>query len=267
MDQYKKIAKEFFEDFEGLPLYPRWYRWPWLLWLLAAIGAVLCAYHFNAPPAGVPMYLLMPTLVAAVIATLAIDDFKGKALRTRFPAHASTDAARISKLKKLLGKSPSEFSNAAQDLMQLIELSKKCGKQPLQIRQLFPIPWEKGQFVMHVLALAALIATTLGVLFPDTAKQIGQQIDSKMIGQFLGYIFLLILVSLTIYPMLRSMWHNAELAVRMWQARLQKGPTRTAVHLDYLLSNLVRLHEPRPVSINRPVRHLTPSSVRRRKLR
>lgn len=268
MERYKKIAEEFYEAFEGLHLYPKLFSWQWLLWLLTVVAVVLCACNFNAYPEGVPMRFFLPTLVMAVAATLSIDNFKAKALQKSFASYPSLDAARISKIKELLGKAPCEFSQAAEELMQLMELSKKCGAQPLRARELFPIPWEKGQFVMHVLTLSGLIFTTLGVLFPDTAKQIGQQINSKMIGQFLGLSLVVIVASLTLYPMVRSMWHRAERGLRLWQARVQKkGPVRTAVHLDYLLSDLVRLHEPYPASIKRPIRHLTSSSVRRRKLR
>lgn len=268
MDQLKKIAKEFYEAFEGLQLYPKLFSWQWFLWFLTAIGAALCCFQFKTRLEGIPEYLWMPTVVFALVAIASIADYKAKALAAKYASYPCIDAARTSKLKELLGKEPSEFSEAAQDLVQLMELSQKCGKQPLPMRDLFPVPWEKGQFVMHVLTLAALIATISGLLFPDTAKQLGQKIDSRMIGQLIGYMFLLIFVSLTIYPFSRVLWHNTRLELRMWQARWKdKGPVSTAVHLDYLLSNLVRLHEPRPASIKRSIRRLTPSSVRRRKLR
>lgn len=258
MERYKEIAQEFFEIFEGKHHYPKLFSSAWVLWLLAIIYAFMS--WIRAEENTLNLYFLIPAILLAVQAFEVVDKHKAKSLSQKFDSHPCLDAARISEIKRLLGKDRCEFHSAAQNLMQLMEISKHCGKQPLSTRDLFPIPWAKGQFIMHALTLAALSATLLGVLFPDTAKEMGQQIAQNYLGHFIIGAFFVVFLGLTAFPISRSLWHNIKLGLAMWQARLQRGPVSTRVHLDYLLANLVRLHEPYPL----PSKHATATARRLR---
>lgn len=263
MDRYKEIAKEFFENFESKQHYPRLFSRALILWILAVIYAFMS--WVRADSHSLNMYFLFPAMLLAVCASGVVSNHKNNSVNKKFEAYPCIDAARISEIERLLGKDRSEFHSAAQNLMQLIELSKQCGRQPLSTRDIFPIPWAKGQFVMHALALAALLATTLGVLFPDAAKEMGEHIAKDYMGHFIIGIFFAIFLGLTAFPMSRSMWHNFKLVLAMWQARLQRGPVSSRVHLDYLLANLVRLHDPSPAGTRlspKTVRRLPPNSRR-----
>lgn len=264
MDRYREIAKEFFEIFEGKQHYPKLFSSAWVLWLLAVIYALMSLMY--AEHRSLNLFFLLPAILLAAQASDVIDKHKAKSLSQKFDAHPHLDAARINEIKRLLSKERVDFHSAAQNLMQLMELSKQCGRQPLSTRDLFPIPWAKGQFIMHALTLAALGATLLGVLFPDTAKEMGQHISQNYLGHFIIGAFFVVFLGLTAFPISRSMWHNFKLALAMWQARLQRGPVSSRVHLDYLLANLVRLHEPSPAVSTCPhstVRRLPPSSRQR----
>lgn len=264
MNRYKEIAQEFFENFEGKQHYPKLGSSAWVLWLLAVIYGLMSLIY--AEHRSLNLYFLLPAALLAVQALEVIDKYKAKSLSQKFDAYPNLDAARISEIKRLLGKDRCEFHSAAQNLIQLMEISKQCGRQPLSTRDLFPIPWAKGQFIMHALTLAALVATLLGVLFPDMAKEMGKHIAQNYLGHFIIGAFFAIFIGLTIFPMSRSMWHNFKLTLAMWRARLQRGPTSSRVHLDYLLANLVRLHDPNPAATTRPlstVRRLPPSSRQR----
>lgn len=246
MDQYKKIAKEFFDAFEGKQHYPQQFKQILILWFLAVIYAVLGHVYSTGQPPALNPYFLFPAMLLAGCALQVTADHKHKSVDRKFANYPSLDEARISEIKRLLAKDRCDFLDAAQDLMQLMELSKKCGAQPLSTRDLFPLPWAKDQFVMHVLTLAALISTTLGVLFPDTAKVIGQEIVRNYIGHLILSVIGVIFLGLTAFPLSRTLWHNFKRWLGMWLARLWKGPVSSRVHLDYLLENLVRLHEPLP---------------------
>lgn len=264
MDKYKEIAQEFFENFEGKQHYPKLGSSAWVLWVLASIYAFMSWTHAEKDPLN--LYFFVPALLLAGCAFEVVKSHKKESLKERFKSCASLDAARISEIKRLLGKDRCEFHSAAQNLIQLMEISKQCGRQPLSTRDLFPIPWAKGQFIMHALTLAALVATLLGVLFPDMAKEMGKHIAQNYLGHFIIGAFFAIFIGLTIFPMSRSMWHNFKLTLAMWRARLQRGSASSRVHLDYLLANLVRLHDPNPAATTRPlstVRRLPPSSRQR----
>lgn len=258
MDRYKAIAKEFFETFEGTQHYPKRWNKAWLLWLLSIISGILSWWYADGTPLN--LFFLLPAVLLAAGAYNIVTSHKKKSLSERFKTFGNLDEARISEIKRLIGKDRYEFDHAAQSLIQLMELSKQCGRQPLSTRDLFPIPWAKGQFIMHALTVAALIATLLGVMFPDAAKEMGKQIAQNYLGHLFAGIFITVFLGLTIFPMSRSMWHNFKLALAMWQARLQRGPVSTRVHLDYLLANLVRLHDPHPI----PSKHATATTRRLR---
>ena len=120
---------------------------------------------------------------------------------------------------------------------------------------------------MCALAVAALVFTTLGVLFPDAAKELGQTILSHYIGDLILSFFAVIFLGLTAVPIARALWHNFKRWLGMWQARLQNGPVSTRVHVDYLLEHLVRLHEPHPMlpQQRRPTIKRSPPRLRRLK--
>lgn len=247
MDKFYEIAKLYFEEFEGAHLYPKLRSWVWLLWL-AALGyaGYLFFYQSMANRITPSNWETVLALGSLLLAYGAVQDHKSKALTQRNNGSPNLQAARIKTLERLTGASSGEFLQVANDLTALMQLRQQHGPQPLRLRDYVPIPWPRGQFLMHALTIVGVLLTVIGTFFPELVTFVRSHITIQTLIIWGVWVALFAFLSLFAYPQTVYIWHNVKSDWRNWRARLQKDGLGNPVHLEYLLQHLIKFHNPLP---------------------
>lgn len=246
MKRFYEIAEEFFKAFEGRHLYPKLLSWEWLLWV-ASVAIFLHTFFFTLNGRTEPSaWRFLLTYGALSITSELLRRHKQKALLAFGSASQTLHIQQTALLEKLTRRPATEFLSVANDIRQLLELRQQGMLQEMRTRELLPIPWTKGQFVMYALTLAGLVLAAVGAFILENEKAPARE---ALIPPLLIYGSLWLVASLAIFPTAKYALHVLILEVRMRKARLQKGDFSKQIHLEYLLQSLVQLHDPRGPSL------------------
>lgn len=264
MDKFYEIAKLYFEEFEGTHLYPKLRSWVGLLWL-AALGyaGYLLFYQSMANRITPSNFETVVALGSILLAYGAVQDHKSKALTQRNSGSPNLKAARIKTLERLTGASSGEFLQVANDLTALMQLRQQHGPQRLRLRDYVPIPWPRGQFLMHALTIVGVLLTVIGTFFPELVTFVRSHITIQTLIIWGVWVALFAFLSLFAYPQTVYIWHNVKSDWRNWRARLQKDGLGNPVHLEYLLQHLIKFHNPLPTRL-RTLKAVKPYSLTNR---
>lgn len=244
MDKFYEIAELYFREFEGTHLYPKLRSWVWVLWLVAlSYAGYLFFYQSIGNHISPSNWETVLALGSILLAYGAVQDHKSKAL-TKW--NGDSPKARIKTLERLTGASSSEFLRIANDLTALMQLRQQHVPQPLRLRDYVPIPWPRGQFLMHLLTIVGVLLTVIGTFFPELVTFVRSHITIPTLFQWGAWALLLAFFSLFLYPKTIYIWHNVKSDWRNWRARLQKNGLGNPVHLEYLLQHLIKFHNPTP---------------------
>lgn len=244
MDKYYEIAAAYFNEFEGVHLYPRLKSWVWAFWAAGTACFLQQIWQLLIHSQRVNEPIFYGSFFALMVASLAADAHKNKTLKAAHQLSANMKAARIRSLERHTGSAAHQFLQVAQEIDQLRDLRQRYGIRPLTIRDLFPIPWPKGQFLMHALTLLGVLATLLSLVFPEIAEEAKAQLTGEVIGKLIGYFLMYFIFSIVIYPNAMYVWRALKSTYSNWRARLHKSSSGSAVHLEYLLNHLVQFHHP-----------------------
>lgn len=241
MKKLYEIAEEFFKAFEGRHLYPKLFSWEWLLWC-ASVAVFFHTFFFTINGHTEPSVLRFAlTYSALYISSELMRRHKKKTLLAFGATSQTLHIQQTALLEKLTRRPATEFLSLANDIRQLLDLRQQGMLQEVKTRELMPIPWTKGQFVMYALTLAGLSLAAIGAFILEKEKV---PFRDELIRIVLIYGSMGLVASLTIVPLGKYAWHTFLLELRMWQARLQKGEFSKQVHLEYMLQSLVELHDP-----------------------
>jgi len=247
VDKYYEIAKLYFEEFEGAHLYPRLRSWIWLLWLVAfSYAGYLFFYQSIANRITPSDWEAVLALGSILLAYGAVQDHKKKVLTERTSGSSNLQTARIKTLERLTGTSSKEFLQVANELSSLMQLRQQHGTQPLRLRDFVPIPWPRGQFLMHALTLVGVLLTVVGTFSPELVSFVRSHITIQTLIEWGFWSVLFGLLFIFAYPQTVYIWHNIKSDWRTWRARLQKNGLGNPVHLEYLLQHLIKFHCPSP---------------------
>lgn len=244
MDKYYEIAAAYFNEFEGVHLYPRLKSWVWLFWSAGIACFLQQAWMMFVHSQTVNSPIFYSSIVVLMVASVAAEEHKSKSLKAAHNLSPNIKAARIRSLERHTGFPAHQFLLVAQEIEQLRDLRQRYGIRPLSVRDLFPIPWPKGQFLMHALTLLGVLAALLSLVFPEIAEEAKAQLTGDVIGKFIGYLLLYFIFSLLIYPNAMYVWRALKSTYRIWRARLQRSASGSTVHLEYLVNHLVQFHQP-----------------------
>lgn len=267
MDKYYEIAAAYFNEFEGVHLYSRLKSWVWAFWAAGIACFLQQTWQLLVNSQRINEPIFYGSFFVLMIASLAADEHKNKTLKAAHHLSPNMKAARIRSLEKHTGFAAHQFLQVAQEIDQLRDVRQRYGTRTLTLRDLFPIPWPKGQFLMHALTLVGVLAALLSLVFPEIAKEAKAQLTGEVIGKFIGYLLMYFIFSIVIYPNAMYVWRALKSTYSNWRARLHKSTSGSAVHLEYLVSHLVQFHHPSQ-TINTPEtrpylkRHMRPTAHR-----
>lgn len=247
MDKYYEIAAAYFNEFEGVHLYPRLKSWVWAFWAAGLAGFLQQSWQLLIHSQRVNEPIFYGSVFILMVASVAADEHKNKTLKAAHHLNPNMKAARVRSLEKHTGFAAHQFLQVAQEIDQLRDLRQRYGIRPLSIRDLFPIPWPKGQFLMHALTLLGVLAALLSLVFPEIAEEAKDQLTGEVIGKFIGYFLLYLIFSIIIYPNAMYVWRSLKNTYNTWRARLHKSTSGSTVHLEYLVNHLVQFHHPHQI--------------------
>lgn len=244
MDKYYEIAAAYFNEFEGVHLYPRLKSWVWVFWAAGITGFLEQIWRLLVHSQRVNEPFFYGSVLILIVASLAVEEHKNKTLKAAYHLNPNMRAARIKSLERHTGFATHQFLQVAQEIDQLRDLSQRYGIRPLTIRDLFPIPWPKGQFLMHALTLLGVLAALLSLVFPEIAEEAKVQMTGEVMGKFIGYFLLYFIFTIVVYPNAMYVLRALKTMYKTWRARLHKSTSGSAVHLEYLVNHLVQFHQP-----------------------
>lgn len=244
MDKYYEIAAAYFNEFEGVHLYPRLKSWVWAFWAAGIAGFLQQTWQLLIHSERVNEPIFYGSVFVLIVASLAAEEHKNKTLKAAHHLNPNMRAARIRSLERHTGFAAHQFLQVAQEIDQLRDLRQRYGIRPLSIRDLFPIPWPKGQFLMHALTLLGVVATLLSLVFAEIAEEAKAQLTIDVIGKLIGYSLVYFFLFIMIYPNAMYVWRSLKSSYKTWRARLHKSTSGNTVHLEYLVNHLVQFHQP-----------------------
>lgn len=136
MDQFYKIAADYFNTFEGRHLYPRLFSWSWLLWLCALLLSAYSYWQYAILNSDNSYLWLVASFFLLGYASLSIQEHKAKQLIGTIVADKKLYVAHARKIQELTGRSPSQFKQLAEELLELVELNATHGQRPFKVLQL-----------------------------------------------------------------------------------------------------------------------------------
>lgn len=247
MDKFEEIAKQYFEEFEGTHLYPKLRSWVGLLWLAAfGYAGYLFVYQTLINHVSPATWKSVLAVGAMMVAYGTVLDHKNRTLTQRNSSSSNLQSARIKTLERLTGVSPSDFLQLANDLTSLMRLRQQHCTQPLRPRDFVPIPWPRGQVLMHALTLAGVLVTAVGTFFPELVSFVRSYLTIQTLITWCFQALIYAALFLFLYPQFIYIWHHLRGDCRKWRARLDKNGAANTVHIEHLVKHLIKFHNPMP---------------------
>lgn len=262
LKHYLDLAKQYFQQLEGLQLYPS-YRSPWFWAWVIATGIWFRALGLlAAQPSGVgDMYLpvLLPELFWVGI-TLRIGVLKERRLVATTNQRLGTSFSlatecRCHLLSTVMEMQPSEYLKTAKEIDDLLALQKRFRKySDFSASELARTIYDrdsKARLLALVIALAARSDATLETVF-EVYSESGNR----------DFLVWLAGVSLIVYMAsvgLRMLTLAGMDFLALWFSKLSRGSAFSGWLLSYLARDLVRYHR---VALEVPEKANAPKSVR-----
>jgi hypothetical protein len=258
MNQYLYISRNYFNEFEGMKLYPSpKTRSFWFLLSSVVVCIVGFLYTENKINWSKPTSLLV-LIVSEFILILAImhtqEKKKQKTLenfnlkrKTRF---SDVEKCKSYLLSDLLRINPSSFLTVAKEIMELKNIEKTLRRSSERFTD------NIGRFIFYDSAkerisnyLLALFATLLAILVASGIK-LDDWFDVVFSSEYLHQMQYLFIISMFLFLMglgfLFILMFASETAMNWW-IRLPQSKTGSAIELDYMMRDLIRLHTRPPM--------------------
>lgn len=280
MDELNRIARAYFNAFEGRRHYPRLWSWQWavcvgsfVLWMISIW------YYFGAlrQTQASSMWILFLMEVIFIGTTVVIENHKrASLLSSRTSDGTSTrerlDAMREAHLSKAFGRTSDEFATIANDAMALVSMSERLRSQSGAAlsrfwRNVYDVD-RNDRLVSLLVSAVSILASLIVVSLPPDAPSVIELVASDGFGPAMNFLFLVTALAF-------GFWLAAKLALRgflrmssFWIARFASEASFPHMKMRYMLEDLVRLHRVRPGRATRrsfgPKRHLTTRATSRR---
>lgn len=269
LKHYLDLAKQYFQQLEGLQLYPS-YRSPWFWAWVIATGIWLRALGLlAAQPSGVgDMYLpvLLPELFWVGI-TLRIGVLKERRLIATTNQRLGTSFSlatecRCHLLSTVMEMQPSEYLKTAKEIDDLLALQKRFRKySDFSASELARTIYDRDSKARLLALVIALVSMTVALAArSDATLETVFEVYSES-GNW-DFLVWLAGVSLIVYMAsvgLRMLTLAGMDFLALWFSKLSRGSAFSGWLLSYLARDLVRYHR---VALEVPEKANAPKSVR-----
>lgn len=258
MDELNRIARAYFNAFEGRRHYPRLWSWQWavcagsfVLWMISIW------YYFGElrQTQASSMWILFLMEVIFIGTTIVIENHKrASLLSSRSSSGTSTgerlDALRHAHLTKAFGRTSDEFASIASEAMALVSMNERLRSQSGATLSRF---WRNvydadrnDRLVTVLVSAVSILASLVVVSLPPDAPSVVELVASDGFGPAMNFLFMVTAIAF-------GFWLAASMAIRgavrmtsFWVARLASEASFSHMKVRYMLEDLVRLHRVKP---------------------
>lgn len=252
MDRYIQLARQYFQQLEGLHLYPS-PRSPWSwAWLISTVIwlATLVYFVTAKDKSHDGFYLILVPEVLWLLVTFKITALKEKrlvaAINTRMGASfTSAGECRSHVLSSVMGTPPSEFLKSAKEIDELLSLQRKFRKpSDLTASELAKNIYDRDSKARLLTLLIALVTMTvaLSVRTDATLETVFEVFSEPSVRGFAMFVTLLVATAFLAFIGLRICVLAIIDGLASWSAKLLNTSIFSTWTLSYLVRDLVRYH-------------------------
>lgn len=264
MDEIKRIAKIYFEEFEGLHLYPSHksallYGWVAALVAMALVNALFVyLISTNLVPNWWMVFPLASDVLAATLSKRVIQfraDRVKKLMNLRDGYNFdSLDSCKRDRLTVLFGVRPDKFLDVATEInsMKSILISHAATSQEVTFDSVMRDIYDSRSKdrLMNLCLVIAGVIVTLAATNQATLENLFDAFSSDAFWTFVAILELLVISGFLVWLMLLSLLAPLRYALNQWRAKLSKSLRGGETEIAYLMRDLIRLHRRRPLVLS-----------------
>lgn len=253
MDEYRRLADQYFRLTEGVGLYPGLRSWHWYVWIVTLVVFLSgLGYATSRRSSWIdPGLMIIAFEIPFLLCCVAIEQFKQRALAIRLSAGGTASAelhkARRQSLEQICSMPATEFAKLAKECADLHALSKVHAIRPVfsMTRLLGTIYDRDSKARVLALGLAGL-ATFVALLnksLPEPIDVMAVVSDGgawQFVGLFCFVAFIVFVVCLGLVAAARQVGSF----LRLWWARVTATSAARDVAITHFIHDLVRYHQP-----------------------
>ena len=272
MNEYMRIAREYFEEFEGLKLYPSpksalfWITLVlFIAWGSALVFAISAGHRLRtwSPQMG----LFLGAEIGFLVAWLHVQNAKALMTTRRLQQRDQVQTDNLDDLKRaalhrLTGSGPQHFLTMAEECSRLLRLKSDFrldvndGFASRFAKRIYD-PDSKARLVAITLSSFALFVALLPKTGLDRITLIGVLMDPG-VHRIIAALEALAIMGFVVWIALQRLWQEIFDSAKMWFMRLFRPEAGSNVALRYFVNDLIRLHAPVFTSEER---HVGPTRV------
>lgn len=256
MNEYLRLADEYFRRFEGRHLYPGFKSWHWYAAVVALCVFIgTCAHALGVARPWSPFWSVRPgmAMVPLILVWAFIEKFKSTELK-RIMGIASArpeflDGSKCLALEDICAVNRTEFARIAKECKELLELERAyrpaSSFEPKHLLSLVYNNDARPRLLAIILAGVALFATLLTRSVPDLPT-VFDTLDDSEVWRFVAN---LVFISVEAFFLFLAFWFIGLLLVEgtaRWIAKMGGSAYRSRHAMPYFIRDLVRLHRPLP---------------------
>lgn len=261
MNEIRRIAKIYFEEFEGLHLYTSPRTRLFYVWLIALIAMIAINVAFvvllgsNQISEWFAVFPLSSDVLAAQISQQLTKQRNSRIkevmkLRDGFDFD-SLDTCKKSRLTGLLGVRSEKFLETADDIcrMQLILTRHDPSSQEssLQFIARYVYDSRSKDRILNLGLVFVGVVVTLAATGQANLENLFDAYSSNSFWTFMALMEMLAVVTFMVWVWLFTMWFSLRHIFNQWWAKIFGGLHGGQTEISYLICDLVRLHRRPPL--------------------
>lgn len=261
MDEIRRIARIYFQEFEGLHLYPSckaklFYGWIFALITMIFVNAL---FIYLLVTNSVPLWCMIFPIASDALAGIlskrvsCFREHRIKELMNRRVGYSfeSVDSCKRDRLATLFGTRPEKFLDAATEIncMKDILISYDKTSQESTFDSVIRSIYD-SRSKDRLMNLGLVIAGVVVTLAATNQANLENLFDAFSNDGFLTFIAILELLAVScflLWLMLISLLMPIRNTFNQWRAKLSKDIRGGETEISYLVRDLVRLHRRRPL--------------------
>lgn len=258
MNEYLKIARVYFDEFEGRELYPGMRSWMfWLGCILFAAWVAAFIYVIQAGPHlktwGIEMSSLAISEVAFLLFCKKVQANKRcraiERAKSRYVIESDDiDLLKRAALQRLIELSANEFLSIAEECSKLMKLKSEHrlatdGSTVSFGRKIYD-PESKARLLAMVLSSCALFVALLPKADPEQGYALLAAVADPGVHAFIGSIMLLAGMAFFVWIALQQLLLATGWFLRKWITRISSSTSASELAMRYFVRDLIALHAP-----------------------
>lgn len=261
MNEIRRIAKIYFEEFEGLHLYtsPRTgLFYSWLLSLFAMISINISFIFLFSSNQNSGWYAVFPFASDVLVALISqrLTKQRNHRIKEIIKLQHSFDFDSLNsckkfRLKNLLGIRQEKFLITAENICRMQEILRKYDPSTQETAFQFIIRYvydsRSKERILNLGLVLVGVFVTLAATDHANLENLFDAYSSQSFWLFLALLEVLAVVAFMAWMMTFTMWFSLRHIFNQWQAKLFSGLLGGQTEVSYMVCDLIQLHRRPPL--------------------